>query len=131
MKRRGGSSQSQRDCFGYLQVSSIEFKMKTSVRTTDKKPFIAGLFRVLLIVTWVVSAGSHQPGARSSDEFTIQQLLTKRFPHRISDDIYLDPCKAGKKVLLFLHLKTKSIRAYQESLNRSCHFEHFLYQQAL
>jgi hypothetical protein len=29
-------------------------------------------------------------------KFTAQELLTKRFPHRVSDDIDGDPCKAGE-----------------------------------
>ena len=41
------------------------------------------------------------PVVYSHPEFTVQQLLSEHFPHRISDDIYLDPCKAGT---IFQHL---------------------------
>lgn len=28
-------------------------------------------------------------------KFTVDELLTKTFVHKISNDIYLDPCKSG------------------------------------
>ena len=43
---------------------------------------------VAAVVTLTLVTYSHA-------EFTIHELMNKRFPHRISGDIYLDPCKAG------------------------------------
>ncbi len=34
-------------------------------------------------------------------DFSIHQLMDRHFPHRISDDIYMDPCKAGTLSFLF------------------------------
>lgn len=61
-----------------------------------RRPSAIVLFRAGLVI--VASAFLVGPqSAASADDFSIHELLTKRFPHRISDDIYLDPCKAGKK----------------------------------
>lgn len=35
--------------------------------------------------------------AGSFNKFTKEQLLNTKFPHKISNDIDLDPCKSGKK----------------------------------
>lgn len=61
-----------------------------------RRPSAIVLFRAgLVIVTSAFLVGPQS--AASADDFSIHELLTKRFPHRISDDIYLDPCKAGKQ----------------------------------
>lgn len=58
-----------------------------------RRPSAIVLFRAgLVIVTSAFLVGPQS--AASADDFSIHELLTKRFPHRISDDIYLDPCKA-------------------------------------
>lgn len=36
-------------------------------------------------------------------QFSVGELTGKQFPHRISDDIYLDPCKAGNALAPHLH----------------------------
>lgn len=63
------------------------------------KDFPFGYTALLLLLL----TGFHehqQPGAEAATvDYSIQELLTKSFPHRISEDIYLDPCKAGKEEL--------------------------------
>lgn len=70
-------------------------------RTADGRPSVMALFYVILVIVSTLVSGSQAVASRSVEDFSIQQLLTKRFPHRISDDIYLDPCKAGKKIITF------------------------------
>ena len=70
--------------------------MHPSVTSHTARPSVIVLFRLGLIVACAFLA--RPVTSHTSDNFSIQQLLTKRFPHRISDDIYLDPCKAGKSI---------------------------------
>lgn len=43
---------------------------------------------VAVVLVWLwVAEGS---------KFTIEEIQTRRFLNKISDDIYLDPCKAGE-----------------------------------
>jgi hypothetical protein len=66
-------------------------------RTAARRPSVIVLFHVGLVIIALAFLIAPQPAeSHSTQDFSIQQLLTKRFPHRISDDIYLDPCKAGK-----------------------------------
>ena len=66
-------------------------------RTATRRLSVIVLFHLgLVIVAAAFLIGPQPAESHSDDDFSIQQLLTKRFPHRISDDIYLDPCKAGK-----------------------------------
>ncbi|XP_046641719.1 tolloid-like protein 1 [Daphnia pulicaria] len=64
-------------------------------RTAVRRPPVIVLFHVgLAVVASALLVGPQPVESHLAEEFSIQQLLTKRFPHRISDDIYLDPCKA-------------------------------------
>jgi hypothetical protein len=54
----------------------------------------------LVVVTTVSAAAAATSNGKPKDGWTVSQLLTQDFPHRISDDIYLDPCKAGRNMLI-------------------------------
>lgn len=88
-------------------------------RTAVRRPPVIVLFHVGLAV--VASAfllvGPQPVESHLAEEFSIQQLLTKRFPHRISDDIYLDPCKAGNKTLSYFSSKQTSNRKLHVNCN--------------
>lgn len=45
----------------------------------------------------------HQQG--KTGRFTAEELMTTRFPRKISKDVDLDPCKAGKSVFLYVAQK--------------------------
>ena len=54
----------------------------------------------MLLVATTMMAATTSVVAYSHPQFSIQQLMTASFPHRISDDIYMDPCKAGESGFL-------------------------------
>lgn len=47
-------------------------------------------------------------------KYTVDQLLSSDFPTKISDDIYLDPCKAGKSNKTF-QLESTQIGSFTDS----------------
>lgn len=57
---------------------------------------LRGVFLVfaLLVVTVALNSDDHR--TRHKQKFTIDELLTTVFPKKTSDDLDLDPCKAGK-----------------------------------
>lgn len=107
--------------FFVVQISTRElFKMHPSItsRTAVRRPPVIVLFHVgLAVVASALLVGPQPVESHLAEEFSIQQLLTKRFPHRISDDIYLDPCKAGNKTLSYFSSKQTSNRKLHVNCN--------------
>lgn len=59
---------------------------------------LIGVFFVLknVLVLGVIVLKDRENAWRQNSKYTVDQLLMSDFPKKISDDIYLDPCKAGK-----------------------------------
>ena len=83
---------------GGLNKSRAE-KMEAIINNQSRRSCIKKALLVFALVVTTVSAVSSAAASsgKPKDGWTVRQLLTQHFPHRISDDIYLDPCKAGKK----------------------------------
>ena len=56
------------------------------------RPLTMGRLDFVLLFSWLCSVVE-------PEKFTIQELLTTRFPHKISDDIYMDPCKGCEYII--------------------------------
>lgn len=84
---------------GASQVASRQAeKMEAIINSPTRRSCInKALLVFALVVTTVSAATEVSSGKKTKDGWTVRQLLTQHFPHRISDDIYLDPCKAGRK----------------------------------
>lgn len=57
------------------------------------------LNNVFIVLSVTVSEEHENVWTQQSEpsfKYTVEQLLVGDFPKRTSDDIYLDPCKAGK-----------------------------------
>lgn len=57
------------------------------------------LLKHVLVSGIIVLKDRENPWTEQSEpnfKYTVDQLLGSDFPAKISDDIYMDPCKAGK-----------------------------------
>lgn len=64
------------------------------------------LFYLLFVLRYVLVFGVLVVNEKelvpdTSPKYTVEQLLEGDFPKKTSEDIYLDPCKAGKMFLNF------------------------------
>lgn len=97
-----------------IQLREIQYVIVTSFNKNTQKSVIVtiyvktlkqrmynkliGVFFVLknVLVLGVIVLKDRENAWRQNSKYTVDQLLMSDFPKKISDDIYLDPCKAGK-----------------------------------
>lgn len=55
------------------------------------------LFRGAFVFFVLISTFNYIPVAGATKKWTIEELMTLRFPYQTSNDLYMDVCKAGKR----------------------------------
>lgn len=115
---REGSANGKRH-FSLSSLASSQVKMDpfATNRTVHRRPSVTTFFHIGLVMASVFLIGRVEPHV--TGDFSIQQLLNKRFPHRISDDIYLDPCKAGKRFTVFVCINQGNGNTGKENEHKS------------
>lgn len=74
---------------------------------------------VILLSHLVTFCMSHQlssaPKHSAHQKFTVEQLMLRTFQNKISDDVFMDPCKSGK--ILFFKMRSRKRFVVQKMLN--------------
>lgn len=92
-------------CQQFHKLLSTTMHSETAIWPPNGVQFSAAMTPVLVTVAVIVlfrlAPSSSVPSVSAyRQKFSINQLLTRTFPHGISDDVFMDPCKSGRYIIL-------------------------------
>lgn len=102
-KRRRGQELLSSDCLSNHDSSP---RISSEQRFTNNRCYLRrspsnsakmNLFYGAFVLSIFASILSFIPSAEAAKQWSVDELLTLRFPYQTSNDLYLDVCKAGKR----------------------------------